>query len=284
MKKFTQGIQAHNIAAIVLMSACSALFFSCEDAKMEEPTTVQPKSKPTPLISYSLVNTFPHDTVSFTEGFLFHEGKLFESSGGMDYLPQSRSAFGIVDLEKGKWDVKAELDKTTFFGEGIVVLKDKIYQVTYHNQTGFVYDAKTFKKINQFNYRNKEGWGLTTDGKYIIMSDGTFNLTYFDPETLQEVKVVAVTESGYGFDHLNELEYIKGFIYANVWMTNNIVKINPETGEVVGRIELDELTIKAKAKNPRSLEMNGIAYDSISDKLLVTGKMWPYIYEIKMPL
>jgi len=230
-----------------------------------------------------LVNTYPHDTTAFTEGFLFHDKKLLESTGAPEYLTQTRSAFGEVDLEKGKLDVKGELDKKIYFGEGIVVLNGKIYQVTYQNQAGFIYDAKTYAKVGQFNYQNKEGWGLTTDGKSIIMSDGTFNLTFLDPENQNVTKVLAVTEGGYGLDHINELEYINGFIYANVWMTNYIVKINPETGEVLGKIDLDDLNVKAKGQNPRCLEMNGIAYDAASDRIMITGKLWPGVYEISFP-
>jgi len=214
---------------------------------------------------------------------LFHDNKLFESTGDVDYLPQTRSTFGIADLETGKLEVKVEIDKTTYFGEGIVALNDKIYQVTLQNQVGFVYDAKTFKKIGQFNFQNKEGWGLTTDGKSLIMSDGTFNLTYFNPDDFKVEKTVAVTEQGFGLDRLNELEFIKGFIYANVWMTNYIVKIDPETGEVVGKIDLDDLNVKTKEQNRRSLEMNGIAYDPASDRILVTGKLWPNLFEISFP-
>lgn len=270
------------IIILVLLGAviCTPVIISCSQPKKEDPKTADvPKAPPTPSISYKLVNTFPHDTTAFTEGLLFHDNKLFESTGDVEYLPQTKSTFGISDLQTGKLDVKVEIDKKAYFGEGMVILNDKIYQVTLQEHTGFIYDAKTYKKIGQFNYQN-EGWGLTTDGKYIIMSDGTYNLTYLDPNSLKVVKEIAVTEGGYGLDHLNELEYIKGFIYANVWLTNHIVKINPENGEVVGKIDLDDLNVKAKAKHPRCLEMNGIAYDSISDKILVTGKLWPNFFEI----
>jgi glutamine cyclotransferase len=261
------------------------LFIACEEAeKRQDPALKAPdQTKTTPVLPYKLINTFPHDTVSFTEGFLFHEGKLYESIAGMDYLPATESAFGILDLQTGKLDVKVKLDKSIYFGEGIVVLNGKIYQLTYKNQTGFIYDAKTYKKTGQFSFQNKEGWGLTTDGKHLIMSDGTYNLTYLDPDNQNVIKVLAVTEKGYGVDHLNELEYINGFLYANVWMTNNIVKIDPETGEVLAKVELDELNVNAKRKYVRSLEMNGIAYDSLTDRILVTGKLWPYVYELQFP-
>lgn len=266
---------------ILFCALACMLIASCGDPAKQAPKTPEaPAAKATPLIPYKLVATYPHDTTAFTEGFLFYDNKLFESTGDVDYLPHTRSVFGIVDLAKGKLDVKAELDKNIYFGEGIVVLHDKIYQLTYQNQVGFIYDAKTYKNLGQFSFRNKEGWGMTTDGKSLIMSDGTFELTYLNPADMSVEKTVSVTESGYGLDHINELEYINGFIYANVWMTNHLIKIDPASGEVVGRIDLDDLGVKAKAKYPRSLEMNGIAYDPATDKILVTGKMWPEIYEI----
>jgi glutamine cyclotransferase len=149
---------------------------------------------------------------------------------------------------------------------------------------GFIYDAKTFKNIGKFNYTNTEGWGLTTDGKSIIMSDGTSYITYLDPTSYIPTKIISVKEGNYDLIYLNELEYIKGFVYANIWQTNTIVKIDPNTGDVVGKMDLSSLSEESKAKSPGAAEMNGIAYDSISDKILVTGKLWPTIYEIKFPL
>ena len=273
------------IKKILPLVFAGMVLFACDPEKPSntEKPLEEVRVKTTPAIFYSLVKKHPHDTTAFTEGLLFHEGKLFESTGAPEYLAQARSAFGIVDLEKGKLDIKAELDKKIYFGEGIVFFKDKIYQLTYQNQTGFIYDAKTFRKAGQFNYRNKEGWGMTTDGKNLIMSDGTFNLTYLDPISLTLVKTLPVTENGYALDHINELEYINGFIYANVWMSTTIVKINPENGEVIGKLDLSDLYSESKQVYPKSLEMNGIAYDSISDKILVTGKFWPYLYEISFP-
>lgn len=246
----------------------------------EKPAEPQPV-KEVPAIMYSVVKKYPHDVNAFTEGFLFHDNKLFESTGDVEYLPQTRSTIGIVDLVTGKLDVKAEIDKEKYFGEGIVFIKDKIYQLTYTTQVGFIYDAKTYQKVGQFNYQNKQGWGLTTDGTNLVMSDGTNYLTYLDPKDFHIVKVLGVTENDYALDYLNELEYIKGYIYANVWMKNVIVKIDPASGEVIGKLDLTTLSDESKKNSPGSMEMNGIAYDSIADKILVTGKMWPEIYEIK---
>lgn len=233
------------------------------------------------MIPFSVVKKYPHDKTVFTEGFLFHNNQLFESSGAPDYLPQTRSTFGIVDLEKGKLNIKGELDKKTYFGEGIVILNNRLYQLTYLNQTCFVYDAKNFQRIGQFSYQNKQGWGMTTEGKNLIMSDGTNILTWLNPNDYKVVRELSVTENGYALDYLNELELIDGYIYANVWMKNTIVKIDTVSGQVVGKLDLTNLVNEAKKNNPESLELNGIAYDSISKRVLVTGKLWGDIYEIK---
>ncbi len=257
----------------------SALLFSCGN-EPEKPAQIEEKTTSVPAISYTITKTFPHDTLSFTEGFLFHNGQLFESTGSPDDLPQTKSLFGITDLATGKISVKAELDRKIYFGEGIVFFNDKVYQLTYKNQIGFIYDAKTFKRTGEFRYTNKEGWGLTTDGTSIIMSDGTNNLTFIDPATLKPIKTLAVSENGYAGDYLNELEYIKGFIYANVWTTHSIVKINPADGKIVGKLLLAPLFEETRHKYSGAKEMNGIAYDAANDKIYITGKMWPSIYEI----
>jgi len=235
-------------------------------------------------IDYTYVNSYPHDLTSFTEGFLIHDGSLFESTGATKEFPQTRSLFGIVDLKTGKIDIKVEIDKVKYFGEGIAFLNGKVFQLTYNTKVGFIYDAITFKKINEFTFPSVEGWGLTTDGISLIMSDGTNILTYLDPETLEVIKTISVSARGYARNNLklNELEYIKGSIYANLWTTNTIVKVNPTDGKVIGKLDLNSLAYNAKKAFSGSLEMNGIAYDSIADRVFVTGKFWPKIYEIEL--
>jgi glutamine cyclotransferase len=261
---------------------CALFFFSnCSGDKKTETlatNTVTTDKPQIPVLEYSITATWPHDTTSFTEGLLVHNNQLFESTGsptGSNF----KSVFGIVNVKTGKIDVKAELDKNTYFGEGIVILKNKIYQLTYQNQLGFIYDAKSYKKTGQFNYQNKEGWGMTTDGTHVIMSDGTENLTFMDAN-LKVVKTLTVTENGYAQEALNELEYINGYIYANVWMTAYIVKIDPSNGNILARINLAPVDYNIKNLYPKALEMNGIAFDSIADKIYVTGKAWPFIYEV----
>jgi glutaminyl-peptide cyclotransferase len=237
-----------------------------------------------PTIDYTYVNSYPHDLTSFTEGFLIHDGILFESTGAPKEFPQTRSLFGIVDLKTGKIGTKVEIDKVKYFGEGIAFLNGKVFQLTYKTKVGFIYNAITFKKINEFTFPSAEGWGLTTDGISLIMSDGTNILTYLDPVTLGVIKTISVSARGYARNNLNlnELEYIKGFIYANLWTTNTIVKVNPTDGKVVAKLDLNLLAYDAKKVFSGSLEMNGIAYDSIADRVFVTGKFWPKIYEIKL--
>jgi len=271
-----------SVSAIVFSIICLC---SCDSEvkKTPEIKTVEVEKPAIPVLEYSVIATLPHDTTAFTEGLLFHDNKLFESTGSPSSSPNLKSVFGIVDLKTGKLDAKVEIDKNTYFGEGIVFFNKKIYQLTYENQTGFIYDEKTYKKIGQFNYANKEGWGLTTDSTYIIMSDGTNKLTYFDPKDMSPVKSLSVNENGYATDALNELEYINGFIYANIWMTGYIVKIDPKTGNVVAKINFTPISFQMKNMHPNTLEMNGIAYDPTADKIYVTGKLWPNMYEVKFP-
>ena len=273
-----------NYLKIITALLIASIMGSCETGKPKDikkvDTSIVIEVPQTPVISYSLVNTHPHDINAFTEGFLFYEGKLFESTGAPENLPLTKSLFGIVDLKNGKIDTKVEIDKSIYFGEGISILNNKIYQLTYKNQTAFVYDAKTYKPIGKFSFQNKEGWGLTNDGKNLIMSDGSNYLTFFD-QNFNVTKTLDVSENGYAVDYLNELEYIKGFIYANIYQSHEIVKIDPATGNVVGKIDITNLFQTSKTKNINSLETNGIAFDSISNKVLVTGKMWPSIYEIQ---
>lgn len=265
---------------IILPLLTAVLLTSCHanNNKVEPATSTINETK---SIAWSIVNSYPHDVSSFTEGFLVYKGELYESTGASEDFPQTRSLFGQVNLSTGKINIKVEIDKKKYFGEGISFLNGKVFQLTYKTKVGFVYDAATFKKLGEFTFPSQEGWGLTTDGKNLIMSDGTNTLTYLNPGSFQVVKTTEVSENGYVKDYLNELEMINGFIYANIWTTNTIVKIDPHNGKVVGKLDLSNLAADAKGIYNGSLEMNGIAYDSIANKIYVTGKMWPKIYEIK---
>jgi len=267
------------LMTLVFFNACTPEQKETKNIETEQPVK---QIELVPMLSYTMVAKYPHDVTSFTEGFLFHNGQLLESTGAPEYLPQTRSAIGVTDLKTGAFDKKIEIDKKIYFGEGIIVMNNVLYQLTYTNQVVFTYDAKTFQRKGQLSYANKEGWGMTTDGTSIIMSDGTEVLSYVNPADFKTSKTLQVTENGFALTYLNELEYIKGYIYANVWMTQFIVKIDPNTGKVVGKFDLKDLYQDAKTKNINLLEMNGIAYDKENDKVLVTGKLWPFVYEIKI--
>lgn len=229
---------------------------------------------PAPLIAASIVNSYPHDTAAFTEGLTFYNGQLYESTGSPTSPSNNGTWIGEVDVKSGKMQKKADLG-TSYFGEGITFLRDKIYQLTYQTEKGFVYDAKTFKKIKAFSYKG-EGWGLTNDGINLIMSAGTSNLYYIQPDSLNFLKMLAVQDHNGYVDNINELEYINGYIYCNKWQTANILKIDPATGYVVGVMDFAKLDSEIKSKYPYAQEMNGIAYDSISKKTFITGKKWPF--------
>jgi glutamine cyclotransferase len=275
MKKF----HLYFISALTLLFSCTS---ETKNTTSETPApSTNKKEELVEPVHYAVTAKLPHDENAFTEGLLFHDNKLYESTGSPENLPQTNSGFGIVDTTTGKLNMKVNMGRK-YFGEGIVIINNKIFQLTYTEQVGFIYDAKTYKQIGQFTFKNKEGWGMTTDGKSIIMSDGTNVLTYMNPNTLQVEKTLSVTNGGYAEDYLNELEYINGYIYANIWMKNYAVKIDTKTGKVVGLLDFSPLMAEAKSKNPHSDVLNGIAYDSSSKKMYVTGKMFPYIYELEL--
>lgn len=257
------------------------LLVACNSNNNTSSSTEQPVAI-TPVINYAVKGNYPHSTNSFTEGFLFYNGQLYESTGSPEEFPEAESIAGPVDLKTGNIQTKVKLDKHIYFGEGITFLNDKLFQLTYKNQICFVYDAKTFKKLGQYTFTNKEGWGLTTDSKNIIMSDGTDIITYVNPDNFQIIRQLPVSENGYALQNLNELEYIDGFIFANIWTKNEVVKIDPANGKVVGKLDLTTLKNDALQLNPNSQETNGIAYNPDTKSLLVTGKFWPKIYEIEL--
>ncbi|MFV8369600.1 glutaminyl-peptide cyclotransferase [Flavobacterium sp. LB2R40] len=232
---------------------------------------------------YLILNIFPHDVNSFTEGLFIDNGLVYESTGSPSDLPNTKSLFGILDLKTGLINSKVELDRKIFFGEGIAKCNNKIYQLTYKNKIGFIYDSKTYKQVAMFQFDNDEGWGLTNvKNEALIMSDGTSNLTFLDPKSLNFLKKLAIFENNIPVLNLNELEYVDGYIYANVYTTNKIIKIDVSTGNVVKSYDLTDLYTKAINENSNSLEMNGIAYKKNSKTFFVTGKMWPLIYEVKL--
>jgi glutaminyl-peptide cyclotransferase len=257
---------------VILATVC-LLAVSCND----EPSSGNgPASAPTRTISYSVVASFPHDTASFTEGLLFYKGELYESTG-----MTGKSKIMKIDLQTGKPLKTLNLD-AKYFGEGIVILNDTVYQLTYQDKIGFMYALDGFKKLGEFKWASPEGWGMTTNGREIIASDGTSNLSYYQPGSFQLLRTQGVTEKGSLSYNLNELEYINGYVYANQWQAPYILKIDPGSGEIVARIDLTELCNRVKATYPYADVLNGIAYDDTTKKIYITGKYWPEIYEIQL--
>ena len=268
------------VMTILPLAVLILLLVSCQDGP---PATAGDSTPTITWLSYTTTGLLPHDTTAFTEGLLFHEGQLYESTAHVDEVPASRSWFGPVDLHTGRISPKVQLAPNSYFGEGITFLHDKVYQLTYKEKVGFIYDAKTFKKLGGFTPPGREGWGMTTDGQSLLISDGTSTLYYMDPATFQTTRTLKVTENNVPPDSLNELEYIRGYIYANRYTKDYIFKIDPATGKVLGRLDCTSLVSATKNKYPGSMELNGIAYDSVSDKIYITGKCWPDIYTIQFP-
>jgi glutaminyl-peptide cyclotransferase len=229
--------------------------------------------------SYRVVKTYPHDPSAYTQGLIFVDGALYESTG-----LHGRSTVRKVELETGR-AVQQYVVLSQYFAEGLTDWAGDLIQLTYQTQTGFVYDRATLRLKTSFPYTG-EGWGLTHDEKRLIMSDGTSTLRFWDPVTFREVGRVVVRDRGQPVKDLNELEYVRGEIYANVWHTDRIARILPSTGEVVGWIDLKNLLKPGEisAAPPLSDEavLNGIAYDAAKDRLFVTGKLWPLLFEIKV--
>jgi len=228
-----------------------------------------------PVYGYKVVHTYPHDTGAYTEGLFYKDGYLYESTG-----QSGTSTVRKVELQSGE-TVQRYNVPSQYFGEGIVDWKDRLVQLTWQTQTGFVYDLSSFKLQRTFTYPG-EGWALTRDDHHLYMSDGSAVLRVLDPESLATTRRITVTADGVPVTNLNELEWIKGEIYANVWLTNRIARINPANGHVVGWIDLDGLFDINQLPDPGNDVLNGIAYDAVHDRLFVTGKRWPKLFEITL--
>ena len=259
-----------SIAALVLVLASAATAaVTAQRTAQRAPAA----AAPAPVSSYRIVKIYPHDRTAFTEGLFFQDGVLYESTG-----QNGKSWIRKIRLENGEVLQQAPLEPQ-YFGEGIVAWKKSLIQLTYTTGVGFVYDLATMQRQRSFNYTG-EGWALTHDGTRIIMSDGTASLRFLDPETLKETGRLPVTDGGRPVLELNELEFVKGEILANVWKTERIARISPKTGQVTGWVDLSGLL------DPRDAAgvdvMNGIAYDAAGDRLFVTGKLWPKLFEIRI--
>ncbi|HLX94151.1 MAG TPA: glutaminyl-peptide cyclotransferase [Verrucomicrobiae bacterium] len=228
----------------------------------------------TPVYTYRVVNTWPHDRNAFTQGLVYFDGVLLESTG-----LYGRSSLRLVELNTGRVLQQVTVPPE-YFAEGLAALHGKLYQLSWQNQTGFVYDQQTFQLEKEFSYEG-EGWGLTTDGQSLILSDGTDRIRFLDPATFAVKRSINVSDEGRPVIRLNELEYVKGEIYANVWQTDFIVRINPTNGVVTGWIDLGGLLSPAD-RDATTDVLNGIAYDAAGDRLFVTGKFWPKLFEVRL--
>lgn len=227
-----------------------------------------------PVASIVVKNTYPHDTEAFTQGLLFHQGFFYESTGLL-----GKSTLARKDMKTGKVLQEVKLP-WEFFGEGIVLLKDKIYQLTWQNEAVLIYDARSLREIKRMKYTG-EGWGLASDGKYLLMSNGSSTITFRDPKSFKTVREIQVRDGDNPVERLNELEFIKGEIWANVYMEDVIVRISPKNGRVTGWIDLSELR-SYLARSARVDVINGIAYDGEANRIFLTGKYWPKIFEIQI--
>ncbi len=226
------------------------------------------------IYGYKIVNIYPHDRSAFTQGLVFTDGIFYEGTG-----LKGQSTLRKVDPETGEVLELYRLPDQ-FFGEGITIYNDKLFQLTFRSRTGFIYDKDSFALLEEFEYPT-EGWGLTHDGRQLIMSDGTANLYFRDPETFEEIRRVEVHDANGPVINLNELEYIQGQVYANIWKTDRIAIIDPRSGQVTAWIELAGL-LSQEDRSQQVDVLNGIAYDAANDRLFVTGKWWPKLFEVEL--
>jgi len=262
-------------AGLILILALSLPSFACQSGTVANlPVEKTPANEPVPIYGYEVVHTWPHDSNAYTQGLVFHDGKLMESTG-----QEGRSSLRRVELETGKVLQKVDVPRP-YFGEGITLLKGKIYQLTWQHQLGFIYEAWTFEKIGQFNYQG-EGWGLTNDGQSLILSDGTNRIRFLDPDNFQVLKTIAVFDGSMPVIEINELEYVQGEVFANIWHADRIARIDPQTGRIVGWIDLTGLLARGEVHDEEAV-LNGIAYDETNGRLFVTGKLWPKLFEIRV--
>ena len=228
----------------------------------------------TPKYTFAIIRVFPHDTSAYTQGLAYRDGFLYEGTGR-----NGQSSLRKVRLETGEVIQRLDL-ASEYFGEGITLVKDKVVQITWKSGVGFVYDLNNFQLLRKFSYSG-EGWGLTANGHQLFMSDGTSEIRVFDAETFREIRRFKVHDGPTPVDQLNELEFVEGQIFANVWHSNLVAKISPQTGEVVGWIDLGGILSPVYRLEPEAV-LNGIAYDPLRKRLFVTGKLWPSIFEIRL--
>ena len=261
-----RGRMATVVAGAMAVAACSP-----GDAR--ENGELPPPAATAPVEAVAEVRSYPHDPRAFTQGLMWHDGRLYESTGRY-----GESTLRIVDLESGQVRQRVDLPPQ-YFAEGISMHQGRLYQLTWREGVAFVYDPATLRETGRVEYTG-EAWGLTSDGESLVVSDGSSYLTWVDPASFAVRRTVRVTDGGRPVDQLNELDWIRGEVWANVWHSNQIVRIDPATGQVVGRLDLAHLVPPV---TDREAVLNGIAYDEANDRLFVTGKLWPRLFQIRVP-
>lgn len=254
---------------------CAALLLPATQAPAQYQAKAQPQPAAIPVYDINIVHTYPHDPRAFTQGLLFRDGFLYESTG-----LHGRSSIRKVQLETGRVLQQANLP-ADIFGEGMTAWNDELVSITWQSQTGYVFDLASLKLKHKFAYQG-EGWGMANNGKQLIMSDGSNELRLLDPVTQQELRRIQVTVNGVPVDQLNELEWVDGEIYANIWQTDVIARIDPISGNVIGWIDLSKLLQAERKLMGQDDVLNGIAYDPAGKRLFVTGKQWPKLFEITL--
>jgi glutamine cyclotransferase len=266
---------------VALLGIC--IFVPCLSGCSKRPqagsnTSANHQTQPDSLVCrfyrYKVLNSYPHDSLAFTQGLVFEDGFLYESTG-----LYGRSTVRKVELETGK-AMKLHKLPNNYFGEGLTIFRDKIIQLTWESRVGFVYDKNTFRLLSQFSYPT-QGWGITHDGSRLIMSDGTSVLHFLDTETFKQIGQLEVFDADGPVNNINELEFVKGQIYANIWPTDRIAIISPQTGRVTGWVNLTGL-FRPTGLGASAMVPNGIAYAPQADRLFVTGKLWPTVFEIEL--
>jgi glutamine cyclotransferase len=269
------------IKTALFLFACLSVWAACghsNSSNEEENLNTLP---PPALLGYQVIRSHPHDTGSFTQGLVMYKGELYESTGNPDNLPNNGAWIGKLDLKTGVAEKKALLSND-FFGEGITILNNKVYRLTWQNQKAMVYQYPDMKQINEFFYPG-EGWGITDDGRQLIMSNGSNLLSFRNPDNFKEIKSLSVQDNSGMKNNLNELELIDGYVFANVWQTRQILKIDTASGNVTGILDLSDLIGKyAELNAPPTDVLNGIAWDSTARELYITGKKWPKIFVLKL--
>jgi len=266
------------VVSVILCLSSSTFFVGCKNNDHTDHDTTVPKTPSPAVLGHTIIQVFPHDTSFFTQGLTFYKGELYEATGDPGYNGKTRLM--KVDLKTGK--VLKTISLTNkYFGEGITILRDTIYQLTWQQNVVFVYTLKDFKKVKEYKI-DTEGWGITNDGQKLIVSTGSGVLYFYDPSTFRLLSKSSIMEGNSQTFNLNELEYIDGYVYANQYQYPYILKIDPAAARVVAKYDLTDMWKRVQAIDPLVDVPNGIAYDSTTKKIYVTGKYWPEMYEIQL--